>query len=322
MELAASKSPAVSTPKGTGALKTTELKSPKAVNFATIAEEFGTSDASPKPAAIRTKSSAVDKVPGGASPLTSVPYTAADAENARHVKPLTTSLSASNSTQSVSSASPPTAIKSSSKKEGHGVPKTKASLPFLSVQHPSGTESTGTRTPKLFASRSQKDLGASSLSRNASQGFLMPVRNRSARNQPYHSDEEWKSILKASEYKVLRSRNMEAPFSGKYFQPHGKDGVYLCRGCENPVFSSRQHTISGRGWATYLAPLPRRTYQEVATRDGGEYFEILCAVCDCFLGLRKSAEGDCEICSTSLQFRYVLEDQQEKLSKGKQVGPL
>ncbi len=56
---------------------------------------------------------------------------------------------------------------------------------------------------------------------------------------------DWKAILSPEEYKVLREKGTEAPFSGEYDNFY-KDGIYLCRGCGAGLFSSEDKFKSGK----------------------------------------------------------------------------
>ncbi len=51
------------------------------------------------------------------------------------------------------------------------------------------------------------------------------------------SDEEWRRELTPEQYRVMREKGTERPFSGEY--EHTKDaGTYVCASCGNPLFSS------------------------------------------------------------------------------------
>ncbi|KAH9582949.1 Peptide methionine sulfoxide reductase B2, chloroplastic [Schistosoma haematobium] len=49
------------------------------------------------------------------------------------------------------------------------------------------------------------------------------------------SDEEWKCVLNAEQYRVARLKGTEAPFTGEYY--HNKEkGEYLCVCCGSKLF--------------------------------------------------------------------------------------
>ena len=49
------------------------------------------------------------------------------------------------------------------------------------------------------------------------------------------SDKEWKELLTPEQYRVLRQKGTEAPFTGEYWNTSA-DGVYKCAGCGQELF--------------------------------------------------------------------------------------
>ena len=98
------------------------------------------------------------------------------------------------------------------------------------------------------------------------------------------SESEWKTILTTDEYNVLRKKGTEPPFTGKYLN-NKEEGIYLCAGCGNPLFSSDKKFDSGSGWPSFWNVLSEdsinlkldRSIRMVRT-------EVLCSVCDGHLG--------------------------------------
>ncbi|MBD3187211.1 peptide-methionine (R)-S-oxide reductase, partial [Candidatus Bathyarchaeota archaeon] len=48
---------------------------------------------------------------------------------------------------------------------------------------------------------------------------------------------DWKEKLSKKQFKVLRQKGTEPPFTGKYWDHH-ENGVYHCAGCGAPLFKS------------------------------------------------------------------------------------
>jgi peptide-methionine (R)-S-oxide reductase len=97
-------------------------------------------------------------------------------------------------------------------------------------------------------------------------------------------ESEWKEQLSPAEYKVIRQKGTEAPFTGEYV--HTKDtGVYRCRACGTPLFTSETKYDSGSGWPSFYEPVKGENVKE---KDDRSVFmnrtEILCAACDAHLG--------------------------------------
>ena len=64
------------------------------------------------------------------------------------------------------------------------------------------------------------------------------------------SEEEWKSELTDQEYYVLREKGTERAFTGDHVN-NMKDGVYTCKACQLPLFTSTTKFKSGTGWPSY-----------------------------------------------------------------------
>ena len=68
------------------------------------------------------------------------------------------------------------------------------------------------------------------------------------------SNEEWRKRLAPEVYKVLREEGTEAPFSS-LLNDEKREGVFLCAGCESPLFSSSKKFDSGTGWPSFWESL-------------------------------------------------------------------
>lgn len=98
------------------------------------------------------------------------------------------------------------------------------------------------------------------------------------------SDKEWKEILTPEQYQVMRKRGTERAFSGKY-NDHYEKGVYVCAGCNTPLFSSETKYDHGTGWPSFTAPFDKNNIDYF---DDLSHFmhriETRCAVCGAHLG--------------------------------------
>ena len=97
------------------------------------------------------------------------------------------------------------------------------------------------------------------------------------------SEEEIKKMLTPEEYKVLREKGTEAPFSGEYVHEKA-DGTYECKVCGNPLFSSDAKFDSGTGWPSFDQALPGAIEQHRDSSHGMERTEITCGRCGSHLG--------------------------------------
>jgi peptide-methionine (R)-S-oxide reductase len=98
------------------------------------------------------------------------------------------------------------------------------------------------------------------------------------------TDAEWRAELSPEEYRVLRQKGTEAPFSGEYdhtFEP----GTYHCAGCGAVLFDSDTKYDSGCGWpAFYAAASEDAIDEERDVSHGMIRTEVLCASCGGHLG--------------------------------------
>ena len=98
------------------------------------------------------------------------------------------------------------------------------------------------------------------------------------------SDAEWKKMLSAEQYNILREKGTERAFSGAYW--HNKEkGVYLCAACGNELFSSETKFESGTGWPSFWAPVDRKCIEEETDQSYGMVrTEVTCSRCGGHLG--------------------------------------
>jgi len=97
------------------------------------------------------------------------------------------------------------------------------------------------------------------------------------------SESEWKNRLSAEQYKILRERGTESPFSGKFLHDK-RSGTYNCAACGNPLFSSDTKFDSGTGWPSFDEALPGALEHKEDNSHGMSRTEIICARCKSHLG--------------------------------------
>jgi peptide-methionine (R)-S-oxide reductase len=69
-----------------------------------------------------------------------------------------------------------------------------------------------------------------------------------------HTDSEWKKLLTADQFAVLRQEGTERPFTSPLLHEERK-GNFACAGCEQEAFASSTKFDSGTGWPSFWAPL-------------------------------------------------------------------
>jgi peptide-methionine (R)-S-oxide reductase len=69
-----------------------------------------------------------------------------------------------------------------------------------------------------------------------------------------HSDAEWRKLLTADQFAILRQSDTERPFTSPLLHEKRK-GVFACVGCDLDDFASDTKFDSGTGWPSFWAPL-------------------------------------------------------------------
>ena len=98
------------------------------------------------------------------------------------------------------------------------------------------------------------------------------------------SDAEWRKQLTPEQYRVMREKGTERPFTGEYEKSKEK-GMYVCAGCGNPLFSSDTKYESGSGWPSFWKPLEPANIKTGSRLSGlGMWAEVRSAHADSHLG--------------------------------------
>lgn len=96
------------------------------------------------------------------------------------------------------------------------------------------------------------------------------------------SEDEWRRELGNEEYRVLRQRGTEAPFTGKYYR-NLDEGRYVCAGCGRELFASDDKFDAGCGWPSFTKPVDE-IEERNDTGHGMVRTEVLCPDCGGHLG--------------------------------------
>lgn len=93
------------------------------------------------------------------------------------------------------------------------------------------------------------------------------------------TDSEWRTILTAEEYRVLRQEGTEPAWSGAYVK-NKQEGTYACAGCGAALFASADKFESGTGWPSFTKPItPQAIGEKQDTGHGMVRTEVHCATC-------------------------------------------
>jgi peptide-methionine (R)-S-oxide reductase len=97
------------------------------------------------------------------------------------------------------------------------------------------------------------------------------------------TDEEWRRLLSPDQYQVLRHEATERAFSSPLLQEHRK-GVFVCAGCELPLFKSETKFESGTGWPSFWSPIEGAVGTKTDRSLWEERTEVHCRRCGGHLG--------------------------------------
>jgi peptide-methionine (R)-S-oxide reductase len=95
---------------------------------------------------------------------------------------------------------------------------------------------------------------------------------------------DFKKKLTLEQYKVLREKGTEKPFSGELLK-NKKKGDYVCGACGNKLFSSKTKFDSGTGWPSFYDLSDKKNvklktdWSAIIPRT-----EVTCAKCGSHLG--------------------------------------
>jgi peptide-methionine (R)-S-oxide reductase len=94
---------------------------------------------------------------------------------------------------------------------------------------------------------------------------------------------DWKSKLTPEQYRVLREKGTETPFTGQYYL-NNYSGMYECVACGNLLFTSDTKFDSGCGWPSFDQAIPGSVEFQEDTSHGLIRTEVMCAKCGGHLG--------------------------------------
>lgn len=120
-------------------------------------------------------------------------------------------------------------------------------------------------------------------------------------NAKEKTDEDWKKKLTPEQYRILREKDTEPAFTGRYWDNHEK-GIYICAACGTELFSSDTKFDSGTGWPSFTDPV---NLEKIELKSDTSYrmtrTEVVCKNCGSHLG-------------------HLFNDGPSKMSDGKQAS--
>jgi peptide-methionine (R)-S-oxide reductase len=97
------------------------------------------------------------------------------------------------------------------------------------------------------------------------------------------SEEFWSNQLTNKEYHILREKGTEPRYSSDLLNEK-RQGLYVCAGCQLPLFSSDTKYKSGTGWPSFYDVLGNHVEEKADGSYGMSRTEVICRRCKGHLG--------------------------------------
>lgn len=94
---------------------------------------------------------------------------------------------------------------------------------------------------------------------------------------------DWKKKLTPAQYRVLREKGTEMPFTGKLLHEK-RSGMFVCAACGAELFDSGTKFDSGTGWPSFSDAKKGAVNFHEDNALGMKRIEVTCAKCHSHLG--------------------------------------
>lgn len=112
--------------------------------------------------------------------------------------------------------------------------------------------------------------------------------------------------LSPREKRIIEGKETELPSTGNY-DKFFEEGTYICRRCDNPLFSSQAKFAAGCGWPAFDENFPNAV--KLLPDPDGQRTEIQCTNCGAHLGHvflgEHLTDKNTRHCVNSLSIRFI-----------------
>ncbi len=103
-------------------------------------------------------------------------------------------------------------------------------------------------------------------------------------NKIVKSEKKWKEQLSEEEYKIMREKGTEQPWTGALLE-NKETGIYTCAACGNKLYESSAKYDSRSGWPSFFDPISADAVTfETDKSFGIVRTEVKCVLCNSHLG--------------------------------------
>ncbi len=111
-----------------------------------------------------------------------------------------------------------------------------------------------------------------------------PVSGTDSTAKVTKTDSQWKAQLTQQQFEVLRMKDTERAYTGKYWQTPSGPGEYRCAACQNVLFRGTDKFVSDCGWPAFDKAIKGSIEYHTDRTLGMSRTEVTCAKCGGHLG--------------------------------------